>query len=81
MIAYPCSRDVANTHAYMGSTSWPQGVILKEGRRGGGEERRGSWERGMEGGVYPVVVEVRKKEWCIISRNIVFICEIKNNEH
>lgn len=31
----------------------------------------------MDGGVYPVVVEVREKEWCIISRNIVFICEIK----
>lgn len=34
----------------------------------------------MDGGVYPVVVEVRE-EWCTISRNIVFICEIKNNEH
>lgn len=35
----------------------------------------------MEGGEYLVVVEEKKKEWCIISRNIVFICEIKNNEH
>lgn len=34
----------------------------------------------MEGGEYPGVVEERKKEWCIISRNTVFICEIKNNE-
>lgn len=49
----------------MSSTNWTQGVILEEGRRGGeGEERRGIWEKGMEGGVYPVVVEVREKEWC-----------------
>lgn len=48
----------------MGSTNWTQGVILEEGRRGGGgKERRGIWERGMEGGVYPVVIEVRE-EWC-----------------
>lgn len=35
----------------------------------------------MKEGMYPVVVEVRETEWCIISRIIAFICEIKNNEH
>lgn len=55
----------------------PRGYFRRRKRR---RRKKRKWERIVDGGVYPVVVEVRE-EWCTISRNIVFICEIKNNEH
>lgn len=73
VIAYPCSRGCSQHLCIHGQYQLdPRGYF----RRG----KKRKWERVMEGGEYPGVVEERKKGWCIISRNTVFICEIKNNE-